>query len=259
MRKLAIILTLAAFLALAFSVTLLAVDADGIVSKYLKARGGVKKLEALKTVHMKGKIFAGSMTGDIEITNKTPNLHVLKIALPMITVTEGCDGKNVWSFNSMTGLKKYEGEELQKRLEQTRIEPLLGFKDRGGKYELLGIEPVKGDSCYKMLFIQGTGDTTYSYFDVNTYHMLKTEAISPEGRSEQYFEDYKDIDGYVFPFKMKTIAGPQRMIITFDEITVNKPVADSLFVMPDSASVPLPRMRPLPDSVRNMPIKQKDK
>ncbi|MFH1893580.1 MAG: hypothetical protein ABIK83_12970 [Candidatus Zixiibacteriota bacterium] len=242
------------FLTLAFSVILIAADADEIFNKHIEAMGGMKKLEALESLKMSGKINMGGMTGDIVITKKAPNFHLLQITSPMFEVNEGCDGKNVWSTSPM-GFKTYDGVELEKRLEQTRIEPLVGFKERGGKYEFVAEEPVKGVDCYKMLYMQSTGDTTYTYYDKDTYYMVKTEVDTPEGPVEQFFEDFKTIDGYVYPFKLRTVSAQGRMMVTFDSIAVNQKVDESLFVMPDSASVPT-RMKPVPDSLKDQPLKR---
>jgi len=254
MKKATAVTALVFFLALAFSVVLIAADADEIFNKHVDAMGGIKKLEALESLKMSGKINMGGMTGDIVITKKAPNFHLLQITSPMFEVKEGCDGENVWSVSPM-GFKKYEGEELEKRLEQMLIEPLVGLKERGGKYEFVAEEPVKGVDCYKMLYMQKTGDTTYSFYDKDTYYMVKTEVTTPEGAVEQFFEDFKTIDGYVYPFKLRTVTAQGRMMVTFDSITVNQKIDESLFAMPDSASVPS-RMQPLPDSVKSQPLKK---
>lgn len=254
MKKATAITLLASFLALTFSVVLIAADADEIFNNHIEAMGGMKKLEALETLRMSGKINMGGMTGEIIITKKAPNLHLLQIKSPMFEIQEGCDGENVWATSPM-GFKKYDGEELEKRLEQTRIETLVGFKERGGKYEFVAEEPVKGVDCYKMLFMQGTGDTTYTFYDKETYYMVKTEVETPEGAIEQFFEDFRTIDGYVYPFKLRTVSNQGRMMVTFDTIAVNIKVDESLFVMPDSASVPS-KMKPIPDSLREQPLKK---
>lgn len=255
MRQFRVISILTVLTAICFSTALYGITADEIVANHLEAKGGLDKLKDLETVHMKGTMMMSGMQGQFELWNKAPNLHAMHVKVQGMTIEEGSDGENVWSVTPM-GMNKFEGKQLEQRLEQTRLEPLLGFKDRGGSYELVGKEPVKGEEAYKVRFIQGTGDTTYSFFDTDTYYMIKTSVSTPQGEAEQFFKDFKTVDGYVFPGSITTAGQQGRVMIKIDQIEVNKPVADSLFVMPNPDDVPTV-MKPLPDSMRK-PMPGKD-
>jgi len=249
MRRLAIISLLSILTAICFSTALYAITADEVVQKHIEAKGGLDKLKALETVHMKGTMMMSGMQGQFEIWNKAPYYHAMHVKVQGMTIQDGCNGKEVWNVSPM-GLKKYEGEDLKQRLEQARIEPLLGFKDRGGSWELIGEEPVKGQNAYKLLFTLETGDTTYSFFDAETFYMIKTSVPTPAGNIDQHFKDFMTVDGYVFPGSITSSSQQGRVMIKMNEIEVNVPVADSLFVMPNPDDVPS-AMKPLPDSIRN--------
>jgi outer membrane lipoprotein-sorting protein len=235
------------------SASLWAITADEVMERHIEAKGGLDKLKQLKTVAMKGKMIMESLSGTMETYQKAPNLRSLRVNLQSgITYQEGCDGKNIWALGPM-GFKTFEGEKLKERLEQSQIEPLLGFTERGGKYEYVGIDSMNGIKCYKIRFIQGSSDTTLSYFDTKNYHMIKTEVETPRGVSEQLFDEFRMVDGILFPFQIRSLTQSAKTKITFSEIIVNQPIPDSFFVMPDSTLIP-PRMIPLPDSLRGKPV-----
>lgn len=256
MRKSATVLAVMTLIGFILAPTTYAIDADEVIAKHLEAKGGVEKLKALKTIHKNGSMSMESMTGTVEEYRRAPHSMYLKFDTPRGVLSQGCNGKEMWSTNPMTGLRKFEGEEMQKRLDQTLIEPLIGYQERGGKVEYMGIHDVNGDSCHKLLFIQSTGDSTYSYFGVDNYHQIMTEVITPQGAAHQYFDDYRMIDGYLFNFIIRIETPMGKRKITYDLIAVNKPVPDSVFVMPEATSVES-AAQPLPDSVRNKPPQRK--
>jgi len=251
MHRYTAILATAALVVFLLAGTLFAIDADEIIKRHLEAKGGIEKLKAMKSVYMKGKFIQNDVVGEVELAKRAPHFFSLVIKTPRGVMSQGCDGENMWSTNPRTGFHKIEGEEFDKRLSQTVMEPLLDFKEHGGRYEYIGIEDVRGDSCYKLLFIQKTGDSTFSFIDLHTYQMVKTETNTPGGLAEQFYEDFRDIDGYVFPFSVKVGSSLGKRAIIYDTIAVNEPVSDSFFVMPDPKSVPSVA-QPLPDSVRRI-------
>jgi hypothetical protein len=255
MRKYTTIFAIVAVTLFTFTGTLLAIDADEIVKRNLEAKGGIDKLKAMKTLYMKGKFIVQDMVGQIEVAKKAPSFMSFRATTARGTMSQGCDGEKMWVTNPRTGFRILEGEDFEKGLAQTLMEPLLGFKERGGSYKYVGIGDVRGDSCYKVLLVQKSGDSTYSFFDIHTYRMVKTEANTPRGLAEQFFEDFREVDGFVYPFSVKVGTTSGKRKIEYDTIAVNRPVSDSFFVMPDPKSVPS-IAKPLPDSARGKPIQR---
>jgi len=145
-----------------------AITAREVVNRYIEARGGLQRLEALKTLTMKGTMLRGGQSGRFLVVKKAPNFWAMRLGFPTFNVTRGCNGKDVWTTGPF-GFKRSSGKALLNDLEESRIEPLLGFEQRGGKYVYLGIEPVMGDSCHKLLVIQPSvihrmHSTTYTLF-----------------------------------------------------------------------------------------------
>src|SRR5215469_7051869 len=91
--------------------------ADEIVAKYIKAVGGMDKIQAVKTLRRTGKIVAG---GGFEIPtvqeNKRPNMFRQEISLQGLTGVTAFDGKTGWKIQPFQGKKDPEplGEEEMK-------------------------------------------------------------------------------------------------------------------------------------------------
>jgi len=227
---------------------IVAEDANSIVAKHLEAKGGVENLKAVKTLTKIGKVNANGMTGNIELYQRAPLQRFLRLQIMGLTVREGCDGEHIWSVTP-NGFKLFEGEEREKRLDQSRIEPLIGYKERGGEFEYVGEDSVKGVMCHKLLFIEPTGDSVYAFIAKDSYQMLKSMVPTPQGNMEQYWDNFREVDGVVFPFLMWSSSPTGSMKFEFTEIQVNTELSDTLFIMPDSTKIK-PRMIPLPDSLR---------
>jgi hypothetical protein len=249
MKRSTAVCAVTAFAVLAFSGSLFAIDADEIVRRHLEAKGGIEKLKSMKSLYMKGKVITGDMAGEVEVAKRAPHFHFQAIRTPRGSWTEGYDGENMWNTNPRTGFHMIDDENRERYLIKTVMEPLLNFEESGGRYEYVGTADVRGDSCYKLLFVQSTGDSTYSLFSMDTYLQVKTEVNTPGGLAEQFFEDFRRVDGYMFPFVVMIGTSRGKRTITYDTIAVNQPVSDSFFVMPDPTTVPS-IAKPLPDSAR---------
>lgn len=113
-----------------------------------------------------------------------------------------------------------------------------GLEAAGGSLEDLGRATVDGIVCRKLAFIHSPDVTFYRYFDETSGRLVLTETKRGESIRE---EGYMEVNGIKFPRMLITETtqpdGSRRTVrITFERITVNTPVADSLFSMPPLTS-----------------------
>ena len=75
--------------------------------------------------------------------------------------------------------------------------PLMDYKEKGNKVELIGKEQVEGADAYKIKCTLKNGEERYIYLDAETYLDIKTEAKrtirGSEVESESYLSDYKEV------------------------------------------------------------------
>ena len=208
------------------------VTAASVIDKYIEAIGGEENLEKIDDITM---VATTSMNG-MEIKQKTYRKAPNKYA--MITSMNG----NVMmqqAFNGERGIMKgFQGEKeiIGVDLENLKIDATLNtelkYDGLGVETTLEDIEKVNGNDAYKVKVVNPTGKTTYDYFDAENGLKVQTKQTieTPQGEftQQQFFSDYKEVDGVKFPFKIQ-ISGIQNMEMKVDSVIINTELNDDLF------------------------------
>jgi hypothetical protein len=229
-----------------FAIPLSAQTADEIVAKYVKAIGGMDKINALKTLQRSGK-FTGGGGFEARLTqeNKRPNLVREDFLIQGMDGVTAYDGKTGWKIEPWQGKKDPEplGEdELKDIIADADFDgPLVNYAAKGNKVEYVGTEPVEGTDAYKLKVTLANGEVRYYYMDTDYYVPIKVETKRMIRGAEREFEsslgDYKEVDGVYFPWSIES--GPkgsqQKGKVTFEKISGNTNIADSRFMQPSAA------------------------
>ena len=246
------ILALALALMIASAIPAVAeMTADEIITKHIEAYGGAKAMGDVKTMTMKGSMFAQGMPLDLTAYIVLPGKSFMQVsANGMVMYAAGTNGKDAWA-TQMGQTFILEGKDKADLESQAEQFTLLDYKKKGGTAKFLGEDLVKGAKAYKVEYVSAKNDTTTYFFDAATYYIVREKTAS----SNTSFSDHKSAGGIVYPFKINSQmqAGGQsvQQMITIDSIGVNVPIADSLFVMPKNAA-PLPKA-PTPAETGNTP------
>jgi outer membrane lipoprotein-sorting protein len=244
-RRVALVL----IVCLAFASALAAQTVDEVIAKNIQARGGMEKLKAVKTMKITGKTTLGpGMEAPIVIESKRPNKVRLDIVVQGMTLSQAYDGKQGWLLNPFGGGKNAEPmspEDLRDAEEQADMDgPLVDWKEKSHKVELVGKEKVEGTDTYKIKVSLKNGNTRYFYLDTDSYLDIKTEGKrtvrGTERESEQTIGDYKEIRGLMIPHSLEGgVKGqPQKQKITIEKVELDVPVDDSRFAMPAKKDEP---------------------
>jgi hypothetical protein len=242
MRKLLFILgTLAVITASAGAQTTL--TADDIIARYIKTVGGADKIQAVKTLRRVGKFTGDGRFEAIVVEESTrPNKVREEFSLQGMTAINAYDGSNGWKIDPFGGKKDAEAlseEELRGIIEDSDFdEPLIDYKAKGNKVELVGMDQVEGTDVYKLKVTLKSGDTRYYYMDTDSYVPIKydTKRIirgTPQ-ETETTLGDYKQVGGWYLPFSMETrqkgSSGSRK--ITLDKIEFNVPIDTTRYARP---------------------------
>lgn len=217
-------------------------SADEVINKYLDARGGKEKINAIRSVYMEG---ARSMMGNevpVKLTIVSGKLFRTDFEFSgtnyytIVTPSEG------WSYFPMrgTGPEPIPADRLKGMQGQMDIAgALVDYASKGNKVELQGKETVNGKECYKIKLTQADGKEITYYIDAKTNLLEETrQMMKAQGRDGKLVEreqitdysDYKAVDGVLFPH---TIANPGQGqaagSTTFDKIELNKDVDPGLY------------------------------
>jgi outer membrane lipoprotein-sorting protein len=225
----------------AFSIQ--AQTADEIVSRYIKAIGGMDRVSAIKSIRYVGKLSGGGGFEAVVVTeNKRPNMVRTELQLQGMTAISAYDGKTGWRINPFGGKKDAESmgeEELKGIIEAADIDgPLINAAARGIKIEYVGREEYEGSDVYKLKVTLANGTVKHYYLDTDYYVPIKIETRRMVRGNEVEFEeilgDYKEAGGVYFPFSVES--GPKgasfHSTVTYETIEINPVLDDSRFTMP---------------------------
>ena len=217
--------------------------ADEILARYVKTVGGADKIQSVKTLRRVGKFTGDDGFEAIVIQESTrPNKVREEFSLQGMTGVNAYDGTSGWKVDPFGGKKDPESlseEELRSILEDSDFdEPLINYREKGNKVELVGMDQIEGTDVYKLKVTLKSGDTRYYYMDTDSYVPIKYETKriirgTPQ-ESETTLGDYKQVGGWFLPFSMETrqkgSSGSQK--ITFDKIEFNVPIDTTRYIRP---------------------------
>jgi len=222
---------------------MLAQTVDEIIAKNVQARGGMDKIKSVQTIRSTATMTMGpGMEAPGLMIQKRPDMARLEFTVQGLTAIQAYDGKDAWQIMPFTGKKDPEtmSADDKKDLEENGdIDgPLVDYKSKGNKVELLGKEKLEGTDAYKLRVALKNGDVITMYLDADSFLEIKEELKRNVRGSEQEVEavmgDYKEVNGLMFPFATENgIKGSQqKQKITISKIELNTPVDDAIFKMP---------------------------
>jgi outer membrane lipoprotein-sorting protein len=217
---------------------------DDVLAKNADAKGGLARMKAVKTMRATGKVTIGpGMEAPITLDQKRPNMVRVEVTVQGLTIIQAYDGAVGWMLNPMSGRKDPEpmpSEMVKNMEEQADMDgPLVDYKDKGNKVELLGKEKAEGADCYKVKVTLKSGDTRTYYIDVENYLEVKVESRTTvrgtETESDTIISAWKEVGGLMMPFSIDAgqKGAPARQKITLEKIEVNPALDDARFKMPD--------------------------
>src|SRR5256885_11170583 len=205
--------------------------ADDIIARYIKTVGGADKIQSITTLRRIGKYTGEGGFEAIVVQESTrPNKVREEFSIQGMTGINAYDGSNGWKIDPFGGKKDAEAlseEEMRGIGEDSDFdEPLINYKAKGNKVELVGMDQIEGTDVYKLNLTLKSGDTRYYYMDTDSYVPIKYETKriirgTPQ-ESETTLADYKQVGGWFLPFsiesKQKGSSGSQK--ISLDKIEV---------------------------------------
>ncbi len=233
------------FVLLFFSVTFLlgGETLEEVLAKNYKARGGLEKLKAIKTMYMEGKVVVPQQNVEVtmKLWHKKPNKMRMESVFQGQKMIQAYDGETAWWVMPFMGIQepqKVPEEKVEEIKDEANFEnPLVEYKEKGYKLELLGKEEMEGTEVYKLKLTKKDGKVIYFYLDADTGIELKTETYikkdSSETHVENVFGDYKEVDGIMIPFYIENRVNGQVVTqIMLTKVELNAPIDDKLFSMP---------------------------
>jgi len=223
-----------------------ALTVDEIVTRYVAARGGAEKIQALRSVRLTGKLEFGRRSSVVvadwgEIV-KRPGTIRDETTMQGLTSVDAFDGKDAWSVSPFQGRRdpqRSSADETRQRAQQADIEgPLVRWREKGHRVEYLGSEDVDGTSALKLRVSLKDGDTGYMFLDPDYFLEIRRVMVRHVRGAEQVAEtdlgNYAQVAGGWMPFSIESgrQGGPKNSRITVEQAEANVELDDALFRYP---------------------------
>ena len=226
-----------------FTATASAQTADDVVARYLKAVGGMDKIQAVQSLRRSGKyIGGGGFEAVILQENKRSASVREEFSLQGMTGVNAFDGKTGWKIEPWNGKKDPEAlgeEEMKSIVEDADFDgPLVDYKRKGNKVEFAGMDKFEGTDTYKLKVTKPNGDIYVYYLDTDYYMPIKIDTKRLVRGEEREYEtalgDYKLVNGWYLPFALEinTKGHQDKSKYVYDKIEANVTLDDSRFAMP---------------------------
>jgi hypothetical protein len=221
-----------------------ALSVDELVAKNAAARGGLDKIQAIKSLKMEGRLrFGGNFDLDLVEYQKAPDSTRSEATVQGLTQVRAWDGKEAWSISPFGGRKdpqRISAEDAKSIADDAAISgPLIDYKAKGSTIDYLGTEDVDGTDAHKLKVTLKSGDVEYVYLDPDHFLEIRTvEQHKVRGTESEIvtdFGDYEQVEGVYFPFAVNSHAkgdGDGGTEITIEKAQANLPIDDAMFAFP---------------------------
>lgn len=207
--------------------------AKEILKKYFMAIGGEEQIRNVndRVTDMKG-IVQGVET-EILIYQKAPNKLCQKFLVGDVEQKIIFDGvKGIKLIGGMS--QEITGNELNKLSFDAIMNLILDPESYNVKLQYKGLENIDGRDTYTLLLTLPNSTEWLQYYDMETGLKIRDskDIITPQGKYQQIteFDDYRDVEGIRYPFKIKQYLGNQTLDFTVESIQVNTGISDEIFL-----------------------------
>ena len=199
-----------------------------VLEKYIEVIGGKDKLQTVESYAMLAEAEMQGMTLELELkkTAKDQFMQDVKV-MGNSMQKQVLDGDKGYMM-AQGQRKDLSPEEIEKIKEESAAFPELNYLS-AGNVTVEGIESVGDKKAYKLKITE----KKTAFYDVESGFKLKeTNIEEAQGQSMTNtleYDDYREISGIKFPFKMLQTVGPQSFEFQVKEIKVNEGVSASDF------------------------------
>lgn len=217
-------------------------DLDQIVIKYFETIGQ-DNFNKIETVVATGtNVQFGQETSFRQIQKRPDKAYMEVLLADGQIIRQGYNGISGWMLASWMNTAEpvqLLGPDLKTIKDMGNIEgDLWNWKEKGHKLVLAGTQELGGKQVYRLKLTKADGDIDEMYIDTQSFILKKmirkTSINGSEVEIEIYYDDYRNIDGILLPFKIEQRFNNQTsMVINIKETKFNIEVDDIIFDRPE--------------------------
>lgn len=206
--------------------------AKEVLVKYVTAIGGEENLRRIndRITNVKGNVQG--VETRIVFLQKSPNKLLQRIIVGDVEqkiIFNGSRGRKI--INDIK--EEINGDELVKLSYDAIMELMLDPELYNLKLRYDGTELIDGKNAFKILLTLPNGAEWHQYYDMQTGWKVRDskDIITPQGVFKQItdFDDYRDVEGIIYPFKVEQVLGNQKLEFIIESIQVNTGLAEANF------------------------------
>jgi hypothetical protein len=222
-------------------------DAAALMARFKQASGGAA-WDTTTTLHAKGTIATGGLSGDIAVVQDlVRGRSVATYALGGIGGADGYDGTVGWNVGPGGEVTALDAPEAKRRaVTQAWLNANAYWYPERMKatYGAVSDKTVDGQTYHVVEATPTGGDPVGLWFDPKSGLLVRVVQHEAQDTSTSIYEDYREVGGVRLPYRAVTdrtdAAGrtdPRaRVDIRYTEVALNAAIADADFAMPAMAA-----------------------
>lgn len=208
--------------------------ANEILQKYFAAIGGEDQIRSVtdRITDMKGMVQG--IETEVMFYQKSPNKLCQRIIVGEVEqkiIFNGAKGVKITGDVS----QEITDNELVKLSFDAIMNLVLDPESYNISLQYKGIQKINDRNAYTIQFTLPNGSEWFQYYDMETGLKLRDskDIITPQGKFKQIteFDDYRNVDGIFYPFKIKQSIGSQMLEFIVESIKVNTGFSDDIFLI----------------------------
>mgnify|MGYP003632967463 CR=1 FL=1 len=209
-----------------------------VIDTFVEKVGGKDMIMSIESTTVTGTIdipMAG-IKGSMKMYAAKPGKMAMVMELPGFGKTEtGYDGEYGWSSDPMQGPRLLTEEEVSDLAEQADPNSAAKHREIYDVISYAGEVQFSGQKAHKISLTRPNGRESTEFYSVESGMLIGQEAVqaSPMGEIKitTNLSDYKEFGGMKMPTKMVQNIGPQQIVMTITDATINN-VDNTVFERP---------------------------
>lgn len=219
------------------------ISTDELLAKVVMALGGEPALRSIKSRITEYEIDAvhQGVKGYGKVWSKAPGMSYSKTTLTALGKKIGWtkdyfDGEKGGEAHSFAPSEDYTGQRLADVKAGNDFRPFLDGDKKGARWELLRESKFKDEKVYLLAVHPKDGNRIIHYISAKTFLPVRSSSVIVSSTSSQRipvsstFEDYREIDGIMIPFKVTaTNPGMGDIVTVIKKVKHNRKIKNSRF------------------------------
>ncbi len=207
------------------------ITVESVLNNYLDAIGGKEKVAKVNAVSMLAEAEVQGMKLQMVNIQAKPNKQVMMMMMMGNTMMKMVFDGEKGSLSQQGMNNALPDDQVQEMINSTLpFEEIGWLEDDNVKFS--SVEEEDGIT----LHVLQVSDNTFVAYDADTGLKYKQTDLAdmPDGSKvpqSTYFDDYRDVNGVLFPYLIKIPMGPQSLDMIVINLTLNPEVSDSDFTI----------------------------